>query len=184
MKPIIIIEGSRNVGKSFLIDSIKHHFGLYKVPFKPWFDYVHEGNMNNNGDKSLFYMPLGGEITTLDLYAKGILNKNLILDRFFLSNVVYGIQSGRIEKDEAYKNARYILDNYSDVIKIIHIEADPKEDDRNKDGWNIYDQGTSNDLYSSVYKDLNIQPIRFKNTFDKQSVLDFYNLIYGIYKEF
>lgn len=184
MKPIIIIEGSRNVGKSFLIDSIKHHFGLYKVPFKPWFDYVLDGKIQNNGDKSLFYMPLGGEITTLDLYSKGLLNKNLILDRFFLSNVVYGIQSGRIEKEEAYKNARYILDTYKDIIKVIYIEADFKEDNRNKDDWNLYDKETSNQLYKQVFGDLGVEYITFKNNFDKQSVIDFYNLTYGIYKEF
>lgn len=184
MKPIIIIEGNRNVGKSFLINSIKDHFNVYKVPFKSWFDNILDGDIKNNTSDSIFYFSSGADITLLDLYSKGLLKQNIILDRFFLSNVVFGLQSGRINKEIAYKNAKYLLDTYGHLIKIIRVIGDNIEDNRNKDSWNIYNQNVTNQLYDDLFKDLNIQHIEFINNFNKQSIIDFYNLIYSIYKDF
>lgn len=184
MKPIIVVEGPRNVGKSFLIDSIKDHFKVYKVPFKPWFDAILDSDMNNNIKDSLFYVPFGGEMTLLDMYSKGMVQQNLILDRFFLSNVIFGIQSGRIDKETAYKNAKHLLDTYGHLIKIVRINSEKKADDRNKDEWDIYKFDESNKLYDDVFNELKVDHITFTNQFNNQSVIDFYNLIYGIYKEF
>jgi Cdc6-like AAA superfamily ATPase len=150
IKPIIIIEGSRNVGKTYLINSIEQHFKSYKYPFTDWFNTVYNNDITNNINKEIFYLCFGMETGIFDLYSKGLIDGPLILDRGFLSNAVFGIQSGRIQLNEVVINLKWQLNRWPNLFKIVYIESESIVDTRNKDNWSLYDNEKTKEIYQML----------------------------------
>jgi Cdc6-like AAA superfamily ATPase len=177
IKPIIIIEGSRTVGKTYLINSIEKHFKSYKYPFVDWFNTIYDNDMSNNTNKEIFYLIFGQDTCLFDLYFKGLIEGPLILDRGFLSNAVFGIQSNRIQLNEVITNLKWQLNKWPNLFKIVYIDSEPIIDIRNKDNWSLYDNEKTKEIYQTLFKELNLKVTNFYNNKDKQSITDFYNCI-------
>lgn len=176
---IIIAEGARNVGKSYLLNSIKGEITTYKYPFADWFNNIFV-DLNKNSEDSLFYMPFGMETAVLDLSEKNIIDKPILVDRSFLSNAVFGIMTNRITKKQAIDNLQWVLKRWPNAYHIVYIDANIRDDDRNKDQWSIYDPIKTRMLYEELLNQLNFNVTYFKNDFDLQSVHRFHQTINNI----
>lgn len=181
MAKAICIEGIRNVGKSFLIKNLDNKT-VYKYPFANYFEncYIHDHNINIdvlNSRIDLAYLTMGYNTAVLELLKQNIIKDDIIIDRNFLSALVFNIQSGRITYEQAVNQYNYIFNQYADQFKIIWVTADIKQDNRNKDRWDIYNPNNTLLLYEKLIKDLNIPIIEFRNNFDEDSVIRFKELI-------
>jgi len=178
--PIIICEGARLVGKSYLVNSVKDAFEVYKYPFIEWNRHIKENGLNKDFNPEIFYLAFGHDTCIFDMREKGLLDptKKLIQDRGFLSNAVFGIQSKRITKEEVIINLKWQLAKWPhDAFKIIYVSAAIREDNRDKDEWTIYDPEETHRLYIELMHELSIPYINFFNSFDKKSELDFFEIL-------
>lgn len=166
---VICVEGARNVGKSYLLSKLNEH--IYKFSFV---DIVKELNILNN-DERLHYLSLGADIAFIEHFKEHI--NNHIIDRNFLSSLVFAVQANRITLEEAIKQGKYIKDNFESNFKIIYITADYREDNRNKDEYDFYKQNETIELYEKLIKEIDLDIIRFHNNFDEQSVIEFLKLM-------
>jgi hypothetical protein len=185
MNKIIFVEGARNVGKTFLLDKLDNDYIIYKFPFSQYFNELHTYNINEekqklNSDPKLFFLTLGYDITILDLASKGLLKQDLFVDRGIISDLVFGIQAGRINKEFAIVVLKWIIENYGDVFKILYITADNKTDERAKDDWNHYDKSLSNEIFFNLIKDINVFPYYFNNDFNNESIIRFKKCVSNI----
>ncbi len=182
---LIFVEGARNCGKTFLIQSLSLGLQTYKFPFAKYFnecyarsvsqdaDVINDRKVALNGRKELFYLTLGYDITILDLYKQGIIKESLVVDRGILSDIIFGIQSGRIGKDEAVESWKWLESEYGEFFDIVFIESEIKKDDRNKDMWELYDASSTVKIYNDFLRLLNIRYHPVSNTFDQDGVRAF-----------
>lgn len=198
MNKIIQIEGARNCGKTFLtnklIEEVGEEFGeVYKFPFVDFYDNLFM-EMNNcipnspnkmkyNNKPELYFFTLGYDIMLLDLAKKGMLNGNIIVDRGWLSNIVFGVQSGRIDFETGVIVAKWLDKNYSDILVTLYISGDSNvaDESRNKDAWSIYHTDKSRKIYSDLFVEMEKSKIiRFENKFDEASVNQYIDIISNI----
>jgi hypothetical protein len=137
---VIIIEGPRNVGKTFLLSHLNKNVHQLKfVEFKEHF------NLDKNLALGFSY---GKDIAQLQLAKEGYLN-NLIMDRGFLSSIVYSIILGRDSKDNLQKYFDYILDNgLLENSKIIYIHGKNPVRRVNKDFLDDLEYDVQEKLYT------------------------------------
>lgn len=139
---IVLYEGPRKVGKTFLAkkESEEGKGVYYKFPFT---------EMTNISKGSDFHgISMGEDVQLLNLIYTGHLN-NLIIDRGFISTVVYGIINNRITKKEGFDYLNYIFGKYKIlqtpgfVIKVVMSEKQYTRgetnfwDDHNKDSFTM-----------------------------------------------
>lgn len=181
MSKLIIIEGPRNVGKTYLISKIDKP-EKYKFMFSDYFtnSFIQDFNQTSlecNDKKELHYFLLGTDISFLNLIQEKVIEKDLIVDRGFISTLVFGIQAGRITYEQALNQGSYILDRYGKNFKVIYLQAAMKKDIREKDIWDFYHQNETHRLYTKLMTDLEIDFIPLFNNFDDQSVHLFNSII-------
>lgn len=176
---IIYVEGARNVGKTYMLNSIKNKIDLtqYKFPFVDFYNEYNSDNNKSNSDVELFYTTIGYDLTLLDLVQKQIIKENIIVDRGILSNIIFGIQSKRIDLDTGIKWWNYLYTKYSDVFKIVYLYSDINEDNRNKDMWSFYDIQETHNLYLQFFNHINYEPIKIHNKYNISSENTFFNKI-------
>lgn len=171
---IFFIEGARNVGKTYLIDKLNKP--VYKFPFKDVYtEYSSMSDSHINSNKELFYLNLGYDITLLDLVKNGQIKHDIIVDRGILSDIIFGIQSGRITKELGIKWWNYLC-MYEDYFETIYIYSKFEEDNRNKDMWEFYESEKTHQLYLEFMDEIDYEPIIFKNNKNKKSVNKFISL--------
>ncbi len=184
---LIFVDGNRNVGKTFLIDSLKN-ITKYKFPFATYFNesylpimqgYDDELTMLDvNSDRELFYLTLGYDITILDLFKKGIIKQNMIVDRGILSDIVFALQSNRISMEEAIGAWNWLNKEYSEYFEIVNIIAETKQDNRDKDAWTIYNAETTKKLTNDFLILSGMKTYTFVNNFNEESVDKFIKVIH------
>lgn len=195
MNKIIQIEGARNCGKTFLtnklIEEVGEEFGeVYKFPFVDFYDNLfmkmnnclpnNPHKMDYNNKPELYYFTLGYDIMLLDLAKKGLLKGNIIVDRGWLSNIVFGVQSGRIDFETGIIVAKWLDKNYSDILVTLYVSGDSKIEDktRNKDAWSIYQSDKSRTIYNNLFSEMKKSKIvRFENKFDEASIDKYIDII-------
>jgi len=155
---------------------MKDKIDVYKYPFSDWFNTIFK-DMSKNSEDPMFYMPFGMETGMLDLTSKGLLDKPLLVDRGFLSNAVFGIMTGRITKEQAITNLKWLLEKWPKAYHIVYIDADIKEDDRNKDKWEIYDPIKTRMIYEDLMNELEFNVTIFKNKFNNESLEEFDEIV-------
>lgn len=186
---LVMIEGARNVGKTYLIDKLTKGIQTYKFPFAKYFnesfakEFSEAGKKELNSKKELYYLTLGYDITILDLFKNGLISQDLIADRGILSNIVFGIQSGRISISEGMDAWEWLCEEYGDYFEIVYVTTKPKEDARNKDMWDIYDQAETMNLYNTFIQAAGTHVYEFENQFDDRSVERFNSAIDNIFYE-
>ena len=185
-----MIEGARNVGKTYLIDKLTQGIKTYKFPFAKYFNECFTKDFNEdikkkaNSKTELYFLTLGYDITILDLFKNGLISENLIADRGILSNIIFGIQSGRIPMEEGVKAWKWLCKEYGDIFQIVYVTTELNEDRRDKDMWDIYNQAETMDLYNKfIEMSSNTVVFEFINTFDDISVKGFNDTISNISKD-
>lgn len=181
---MIIVEGSRMVGKSYLLNNIEGYV-TYKVPFVPYFNEFlkTENFIESNKNNSAYHFTTGNDVAILSMYRQGLLNSNILFDRGFLSNVVLAVQQDRITIEDGKKYLDWLIhEQYTEYVTIIYVTADNKKDNRNKDNWNILDQSKTNELYELYisYIENRVNIIRFNNEFNIEDKTNFENIINSI----
>lgn len=176
---LVIFEGARNSGKTYLAQKASEHNNtqLYKFEFVKWFNEL--GLADNSRESHLF--ALGKELQLLQANRDGILHPT-ILDRGFLTVLVWGVLSKRIDFDEAIEQLdKIVSSNLLENCKVYYIHGDnPNKSDRNKDNWDFRDN-TSDEkfLYEKFIRYIienypsfdNFSILSFENKFDETSII-------------
>jgi hypothetical protein len=176
---LVIFEGARNSGKTYLAQRASEYnkIPLYKFEFVKWFNEL--GLKDDSRESHLF--ALGKEIQILQANRDGILHP-IILDRGFLTVLVWGVLSKRISFEEAFEELDQIIKfGLLENCKVYYIKGDnPDKSDRNKDNWDFRDN-TSDEKYLygkfisyilDVYPNFNNFSIySFENKFDETSII-------------
>ena len=181
---LTIIEGSRNVGKTYLI--AKSNIKSYKFPFVDYFNHflLNDDFKESNKNLNAYHFSNAFDITLLDMHSKLLANTNILYDRGFLSNIVLGILGERITIDDGKKYIDYLIDkNYiSEDIRIIQVTSNFVEDTRNKDNWEVLNFTKSEWLYDKFSQYLldkykKIDYIKFYNSKTEYDVITFNELL-------
>jgi hypothetical protein len=170
--PLIIVEGSRKSGKSYLI-SQQTDFPIFKFDFNSNFstwDF-------EKGSEDIHWFGLGKEVMLHELNSSGFLEE-MIVDRGILTNSVWGVFQGRITKEQAEQDLvnfhkRGLFKN----VRIILVEGE-WDQKRTKDIWDNDDHRADEErsLFRSLsllLKDLGVDIKSFTNNFDLESVISF-----------
>lgn len=168
---ITIFEGARNSGKTYLAEKAAEHnsLPLYKFQFVEWFNRL---NLPDNGRETHLFA-LGKEVQLLQVNRDGILPP-IILDRGFLTVLVWGVLSKRIFFEEAIEQLNQIIElGLLENCKIYYIHGDnPNKMDRNKDNWDFRDN-TSDEKY--LYEKFITYLLNNHPNFEKFSIHSFEN---------
>ena len=170
--PLLIIEGQRRGGKSYLI-SKQNVLPTFKFPFNENFA---QWDFDKHGT-NIHWFGLGKEIMLHELDLSQHLPK-IIVDRGILTNSVWGVFQHRITEEQAKEDLikfhKRKLFSKSEIILIkgIHKET------RKKDIWDIDDDRVEEEIYlfnlfSSLLQDLGVKVNTFHNNFDEESIKRF-----------
>ena len=173
---LLLIEGNRKGGKSFLI-SKQNILPVFKFDFNSNFSTWDFGKQSED----IHWFGLGKEVMLHELNLSGFL-KEMIVDRGILTNSVWGVFQGRVTKTQAEQDLinfhkRGLFKN----VRIIVIEGE-WDQSRTKDIWDNDDSRAEEERslfrsFSSLLKDLGVDIRSFTNNFDLESVVRFKNEI-------
>ncbi len=186
---IIMIEGHRASGKTFLIDKFfeqnqNTNVHYYKFQFAK---YIDEFNMRDQETgPGVHYFSIANVLTILELNRTLLKDKVLIFDRCIFSAYVWSIYRKRMDSDRLYDEFKSILmsDLYQD-IKLVYIERsnDIKIEKREKDYFgNFENRSKEKEIFEQVFSKFNQniidssknnEFIRMTNHFDDASLLNF-----------
>ncbi len=174
--PLIIVEGSRKSGKSYLI-SKQTDFPVFKFDFNSNFSTWDFGKQSED----IHWFGLGKEVMLHELNSSGFLEK-MVVDRGILTNSVWGVFQGRVTKTQAEQDLinfhkRGLFKN----VRILVVEGEWNQA-RTKDIWDNDDSRAEEERtlfrsFSLLLKDLEVDIRSFTNNFDLESVVRFKNEI-------
>jgi len=174
--PLIILEGSRNSGKTYLAQK-QDTLPVFKFDFNSNFSTWDFGKQSED----IHWFGLGKEVMLHELEQSGYLPK-LLVDRGILTNSVWGVFQGRVTKTQAEQDLinfhkRGLFKN----VRIIVVEGESGRS-RTKDIWDNDDSRAEEERalfrsFSLLLKDLGVDIRSFTNNFDLESVVRFKNEI-------
>jgi hypothetical protein len=177
MRELILADGARNVGKTFLLSQAPRP--TYKLPFAGYFSSLEE--LPATGGVDMHHFTAGYDLTLFGLYHAGLLAP-CVVDRGFLSNIAFDLMQGRITPQRARRYIDYLASHLLlEGVTVLHVTADDRGDDRNKDRWAHLPAGDYVELfreYAAYAKEQapGLELIEFKNEFDEASVRRFNQL--------
>ena len=200
---MIFIEGPRNAGKTYLLERFlkenPNRFFTYKFPYFDLYSRLGLEKELNAGT----HFSYGKDLDLLSLAKMNLLPENLVLDRGFISTIVFAMIFRKAKEEKMTHYIELIKYLYKNVkMDIIYIEPNTNARDnlglsegREKDqdelpslnlvGDNILDS-TYQFKYKWVLNQLvdspNITVYRFTNNFDEESIVNFSNLMNRLYK--
>ena len=175
---LTIFEGARNSGKTYLANLVSTYnkIPLFKFEFVDWFNLL----KLEDSSEGIHLFALGKEISIQQMNREGIL-PDMIMDRGFLTVIVWGILSERITEENAYAQLDLIISlGLLKNSRVYYIHGDnPNKSNRNKDNWDFMDHTSlEKELYDKFIKYLkeNTNPsefeiIIFENKFDESSII-------------
>lgn len=174
--PLIIVEGSRKSGKSYLI-SKQSDFPVFKFDFNSNFSTWDFGKQSED----IHWFGLGKEVMLHELNSAGFLEE-MVVDRGILTNSVWGVFQGRVTRTQAEQDLinfhkRGLFKN----VRILVVEGE-WDQSRTKDIWDNDDSRAEEERslfrsFSLLLKDLGVDVRSFTNNFDLESVVRFKNEI-------
>lgn len=167
--PLIIVEGSRKSGKSYLV-SRQAQLPVFKFDFNSNFS---AWNFEKQSE-DIHWFGLGKEIMLHELNLSGFL-EDMVVDRGILTNSVWGVFQGRITKEQAEQDLinfhnRGLFKN----TRIILVDGEWSEN-RTKDIWDEDDSRIQEEKalflsFSLLLRNLGVDIRSFTNNFDLDSV--------------
>lgn len=166
---LIIVEGARKSGKSFLINSQR----IYPV-FKFDFNGAFSGLEFEKNSTDAHYLGLGKELMIQQLNHFGFFDYPFIVDRGIITNTVWAVFQKRISMEKAKKELEWVVSTgilrNTDFVAIYGTSSES----RTKDLWDEDDSRVNEEinLFEEIYHFLEQKGIkihRFYNQFDRQS---------------
>jgi hypothetical protein len=195
---IVFIEGSRHVGKTFLIDQfLKQNTDksveYYKFKFAK---YIDEFDMRDQETgPGVHYFSIGNILTILELNETLLKDKILIFDRCIFSAYVWSIYRNRLSSEKLMAEFEKILnhDLYKQC-KLVYITKDETivTERREKDYFGNFENYSEErqlfDLLLDRFKkeatdsDKGNELVKFVNLFDEQSGIEFCKMMNKLVK--
>ena len=172
---ITIIEGIRNVGKTYLLS--RTYTKVYKFDFPYWFK-----TLDLEEKESTHLFALGKEILLHNLNKEQFIN-GLIVDRGILSVLVWGVMKGRINRKTAVKQLKdFANKGLLDNVRIVYIDGDNPNKRDCKDAWDCSNPTIERTIYGYLLSQLSeldttCEIIRLKNNYDEDTVKEFNKII-------
>jgi hypothetical protein len=174
---LIVIEGARRSGKTFLIES-QRIYPVFKFPFNETF----VGLEFQKDSTDVHYLGLGKELMLQQLDHSGMFDWPFIVDRGIISNTVWAVFQKRIPMDKAKKELDWVIG--SGILRNTHFVAiyGTSSESRAKDVWDSDDARVKEeiDLFNEIYEFMEEKGIkihRFVNAFNPESVTEFSNFL-------
>lgn len=180
---LIIVEGAKNVGKTYLIEN--SGVPSYKFPFANYFNEFLKNNTDNVGtaDDATYHFSTGFDISLLSLAKSGLVREPVIVDRGFLSNIVLGQTQNRITDEDAYAYIDFLHSNeyLGANLRVIYIQRRSSNTSggrtEDKDQWEYLDYNKMNDKYHQyigyLWEKYKFKCEIFYNDFDNESLYEF-----------
>lgn len=174
---IILFEGCRNSGKSFMSTKVSESTGISRFQFD-FAKYFGELGLVSSGDPASHNFAIGKELMLLQLERDGFIDSNLIVDRGFLTVLAWGILEKRITYHQAFEQLDLMYKNgLLKNVCVFYIEGkNPKKRDYRKDDWSFAESDSKeSDSYQEIInyiksKGYNIDIRIFRNNFDSDSL--------------
>ena len=184
---IIIFEGCRNSGKTFLGNKISENLNIPRFQFD-FSKYFSELGLTSKNDRSSQAFSISKDLMLLQLNRDGFIKNDCIVDRGFLTVLAWGILENRINVDEAFSQFDLLHSSglLNDIVVIYIHGENPNKRSSHKDQW---DEIEKSDLEKRSYetilnysreKDLNINLIRFENNFTDESITELSKIIENV----
>jgi len=184
---IIIFEGCRNSGKTFLSKQISEDLYIPRFQFD-FVEYFNGLNLESKESESAHSFSMGKDLMLMQLNRDGFIQEDVIIDRGFLTVLSWGLLEKRIDPPTARKHLGLLNSNgLTRDIHIIYVEGDnPDPSDRNKDMWDDIEKTNSEKFsYEFILHQLSsdhpdIKVTRFRNEFNEQSIHDLAKIIKNV----
>lgn len=166
--PIVLIEGPRKSGKSYLLKDLNN---VFKFDFLSSFVGL---NLEQNSNNTHFF-GLGKEIMLMQLNKDLFIKDTLLIDRGIITNAVWGVLQNRISLDTAENQISWAINsNLFEGTSVILIEGTSTEE-RKKDLWDFADSMVEEEkaLFQHFYKyiiERGVKGVIFRNNFDDESL--------------
>jgi len=181
---IIVFEGCRNSGKSFLSSQVSSETGIPRYKFN-FAEYFSDLGLESSSSLPAHSFAMGKELMLLQLNRDGFLSEDFILDRGFLTVLAWGLCEKRIDESQMKSQMEMFQkrDLYKDVVVVYVDGKNPDPSARNKDIWDSKeDDTTEKDAFELVLQEidsagLGIKVIRFQNDFTSDSIQKIINIV-------
>lgn len=187
--PLILIEGARHHGKTFLIENFfkqntNPNVKYYKFQFAKWIDDLEIRDFESG--PGVHYFSIANVLTILELNTHLLKDTTLVFDRCIFSAYVWSIYRERLSQPRLLKEFKTILTSlFYQNIKVVYVDRcdQIKVEKRDKDYFgNFENSGAEAELFERIFsefepiimnKSLKNEFFRFTNRFDAESQTDF-----------
>lgn len=185
---LIYIEGGGKTGKTYMLSQLEGPDGLKPDVYKfPYVDYFREFLQRYAGDtghnsREAHHFTTGYDVALLSLNKTGRLH-HLLVDRGFISNIVFSLVEGRTTEEEGFHYIDWLDEQgFLANISIIYLRRTHKDaaPERNKDEWEFLHRGDGYEQQDELYKKFvdytaskGVAVYEVKNNFDKESIIKF-----------
>lgn len=191
---MIIVEGAQSVGKTTMIDHLStfgntREFKTYKFPYVTYFREFLKKYDGDTGDSSreCHHFTTGYDVTLLSMN-KVIPMNNLVVDRGFITNIVFSIVENRSDEDEGFHYIDWLdREGLLKNVSMVYIRRKDENftPDRNKDEWEFLHKAakgyTEQDkLYTKFIKyteSKGVTVVTIVNEFNPPSLFRFENAV-------
>ena len=191
--PLIIIEGSRNNGKTHLIEKFfeqntNPNVHYYKFQFAKYIDEL--GMRDQDSGPGVHYFSIANVMTILELNQSLLKDQILVFDRCIFSAYVWSIYRERMDQtrllgefqkiltSDLYKNSKVIYVDRAENVKVVKREKDYFDNFENADA--------EKELFERIFSEFkdeitdssrNNDFARLTNRFDDDSIEEFNQLL-------
>jgi len=200
---MIYIEGPRNAGKTYLLDKYlkenPNKFFTYKFPYYDLYEKLDLEKELNAGT----YFSFGKDLDLLSLAKMNLLPNNIILDRGFISTIIFAMIFRGAKEEQMTRYIELIKEKYQGIkIDIVYVVPNTNKRDslglsegREKDtnelpSLNLVGEPILDSTYTFKYNWVieqllnqpNIAIHKFINNFDEESINSFNYMLNMLYK--
>lgn len=179
---IILIEGPRNTGKTFLMDSLEEDSGFikYKFPYLAFVDRI-AANWPTSDDEKIKKLLEQNKQDKMGAFSLGrdlallhfgqALNQNVIIDRCVFSSLVFGKIFNRYTENEINNVIKLLKEEklFENVL-VFYVTGENPEKRESKD-WKVFDE-LKYELQVKYFDEFlgQFDHFQFVNKFDEESV--------------
>lgn len=167
---VIVFEGARNSGKTYLSKAVAQQNGIprFQFNFVGGFNLLGLSNSNN---REAHTFSMGKELMLLQMVKELTEIPTFIHDRGILTVLSWGLLENRVSESEIDKQISFLKENsLLDRARIVYIYGqNPDQSARNKDQWDYADQKQGEaECFNLVMEKMErkgISVIKFENKF-------------------
>lgn len=176
---IIVFEGCRNSGKTFLSEKVSEALSMprYKFDFVGYFSAIGLDSKS----QSAHSFAIGKELMLMQINRDGLIQDDVIVDRGFLTVLAWGICEKRISKDDAIFQLRLMINkSLLKNVTLIYVNKNSNVSSKRgpKDQWDRVEESTEEMeaykfLLDYLISDVNVPGfslLKIDNDFNEDSI--------------